>query len=358
MGFQLQHDLTLRSNLFCGCCCYQERRVSRTELDSWFQEYTKLVRDLGVEAWQLFNLDETFVSPGTNMRKVVLFSGERVRTHGVRHVPNYNEHITLIVCVAADGSHLIPGLIFPLVNMPQPALSYTDYFTFSGSKKGWINKKIFAEWTRKIFIPEVRSRREKHGKPEAPFLLLLDSHSSRANPDLLEELMRENIVVFTFPSHCTHILQPLDMVVFSVFKSLLTKELVLSGASTADERRSHLLVACKKAIYIALYEDTVKAGFKRSGLFPPTPSVVLDENEFVSRGNVSHHPTSTRTGVRFDGRVLTSTDFIAALRPVPTVASEQPPLVMSHPQLSPSAPLNPLVRAMMEGAGLISPSNK
>lgn len=189
---------------------------------------------------------------------------------------------------------------------------------------------------------------------EHPILLLLDSHSSRANPDLLEELKREHIQVFTFPSHCTHILQPLDVVVFSVFKSILTKELVLNGASTADERRSRLLAACKKAIYVALYEDTVKAGFKRSGLFPLNPAVVLEENEYVSRENVSHTPRSTRTGVRLDGRFLTSPDFIATLRHFPMLPLCNPHPTMPHPQLSPPPPINLLVHAMIVGAGLIS----
>ncbi len=47
--------------------------------------------------------------------------GDAVRRYGVHHMPNYDEKITPVACITADGLDLKPELILPLVNLTPSA---------------------------------------------------------------------------------------------------------------------------------------------------------------------------------------------------------------------------------------------
>jgi hypothetical protein len=55
-------------------------------------------------------------------------------------------------------------------------------------------------------------------KTEEKVLLILDGHFSHVPLEVLLSAKEMNIEIFTLPSHTTHFLQPLDVVMFSVFK--------------------------------------------------------------------------------------------------------------------------------------------
>jgi hypothetical protein len=49
-------------------------------------------------------------------------------------------------------------------------------------------------------------------------VILMDSHTSYTNPELAIRADQVNIILYTFPSHLTHALQPLDVAVFQPYK--------------------------------------------------------------------------------------------------------------------------------------------
>lgn len=60
----------------------------------------------------------------------------------------------------------------------------------------------------------------KHVTPsmEHRVLLLLDNYSSHLNVETLNLAKENGVVLVFFPPHCTHKLQPLDVLVFGPFK--------------------------------------------------------------------------------------------------------------------------------------------
>lgn len=85
-------------------------------------------------------------------------------------------------------------------------------------KKGWTDGEIGAEWM-KIF--EEQTREKADGEHQ---LLLLDGHNSHFTVEFLQLARLRNIVVLCYPAHGTHIYQGLDIIIFAVFKLLLSKE--------------------------------------------------------------------------------------------------------------------------------------
>lgn len=77
------------------------------------------------------------------------------------------------------------------------------------SPKGWINSELFLEWLN-FFITAI--------PPERPVVLLMDSHSAHIGAEVLKVAKDNQVYLFTFPAHCTHLLQPLDVGLFKPLK--------------------------------------------------------------------------------------------------------------------------------------------
>ena len=76
---------------------------------------------------------------------------------------------------------------------------------------------------KKIFILEIAKRREAMHFEDKKAILLLDSHGSCFQECISKLLSDNNIERLTILAHSSHILQPLDWVTFSLFKSELQK---------------------------------------------------------------------------------------------------------------------------------------
>jgi len=48
----------------------------------------------------------------------------------------------------------------------------------------------------------------------SPTLLLFDNHPSHLSIEAIEMAVEHGITMLSFPSHCTHRMQPLDITVF------------------------------------------------------------------------------------------------------------------------------------------------
>ena len=78
------------------------------------------------------------------------------------------------------------------------------------SETGWTNNEINCDWFRREFVPRALALR----KTNDPVFLLLDGHDSHETDQLKEVAYAHAIIILAFPSKCTHMMQPLDVVVF------------------------------------------------------------------------------------------------------------------------------------------------
>ena len=121
-----------------------------------------------------------------------------------------------MTCVSASGFVLPPFLIYPrkriTENLKVGAIAGTVY---QCSDTGWINADFFLVWL-KFFPQSIPQSR--------PVLLILDGHSSHVSIEAIEYARSNEIHMPCIPAHTTHILQPLDVGVFILFKSFCYKE--------------------------------------------------------------------------------------------------------------------------------------
>ena len=84
-----------------------------------------------------------------------------------------------------------------------------------------------------------------------------------------------NIIVLVLPAHTSHLLQPLDLAVFGVFKAALSKGDSSLGQLTLSERRSSLMRKAIRSLHAALSIEVVLRSWKLSGLWLFEPSIPL-----------------------------------------------------------------------------------
>ena len=106
----------------------------------------------------------------------------------------------------------------------------------------------------------------------------MDGYSSHYTLEFLEFCTKNDIIPFGLPTHSTHLLQPLDMVVFQLYKHYYRKalnSLVQEGVESITELE--FLAEIEAIRRLAFKERTIKGGFKRTGIYPFKPKIVLKE---------------------------------------------------------------------------------
>jgi hypothetical protein len=205
------------------------------------------------------------ITVGKNKRKVACINKE---TKPIAIIPPKMEHLTLLLGGSAKGRSLRPLLILPLKTDPGLPAEVTEEMDITGNESGWMTKQIFIYWLYTYFIPELNWLRELHKKIDAPALLLLDNHSSRIDLPIEDLLYQHNIHIIFIPAHSSHLLQPMDKSVNSVFKSTLAKKYTVDPNDNVPDRREKLLLAVTEALPWAMNKDNIKIGWRKAGLVP------------------------------------------------------------------------------------------
>ncbi|XP_026225179.1 uncharacterized protein LOC113168374 isoform X3 [Anabas testudineus] len=105
---------------------------------------------------------------------------------------------------------------------------------------------------------------------ERPGLLLLDNHSSHLSVDGLNYAKECGIVMLSFPPHCSHRLQPLDVAVCGPFKKHINTAssawMFNNLGKTMTIHKIPRIVAA--AFPLAVNMANIQAGFLSSGIYP------------------------------------------------------------------------------------------
>lgn len=188
-------------------------------------EFFNSIANIGIDQIDprlIINVDETGFgsakSQKSKKQKVIVpttFSGTPVYES--------NESSRFITCIASatlSGSLLKPAFI---VNRKHQAIdsgqcSYSNNSILYYSTTSFISEKIFNDYIRNVIVKYVEELRvEIDGDKRA--LLIVDGHKSHSNELLKTICAHYGIMLILLPPHSSHILQPLDQLIFKRMKS-------------------------------------------------------------------------------------------------------------------------------------------
>ena len=128
-----------------------------------------------------------------------------------------------------------------------------------------------------------------------PRLLILDGHRSHETTEFMYSCFQNNVYLLFLPPHTSHVLQPLDLSVFSSLKSHYRKEVgfltLLTDSSPIGKQ--NFLSCYAKARKEALSAKIIKAGWKATGLWPKSMAKPLMSPLFLENSNTKKDTLQT-----------------------------------------------------------------
>jgi hypothetical protein len=284
----------------------QQRSKAQDEptINKWFHDYQQFLLAHQIEPHSIWNMDETGFRIG-------IPGGEEVIVPcGVTELytasPENRTSITIIEAVSAIGKATPPVLIIPgkvhMESWYHESLHGTELILLS--ETGFINDALAMEWLQH-FILHTGSTPSSE-----PKLLLLDSHPSHHTPEFIIRAKEHNIHLYAFPSHLTHILQPLDVGIFQPYKHW-HKEAVHSAVRNFDLEYTlrSFMRDLPKIREQTFKESTIIHAFIKAGIWPvscslaiaklqkyskPKPTLKLTSNTPLTPHTPTPKPTSFR----------------------------------------------------------------
>ena len=184
--------------------------------------------------------------------------------------------MTVIKCVSPSNISVPPT--FVLAAGPIPALDDlpkdTEIGAIATSPNGWTDNELGAKWFTEIFTPFSLSQKTN----SSPVLLFVDGHNSHETDEIQEIGLKMGIIIITFPSKCTHKLQPLDVTVFSPLgrkwsrhcSRCVYKNVVMDWYNMIQE---YMMV--RNEVFTP---HLLRASFKTTGIWPFKPDIFTDED--------------------------------------------------------------------------------
>jgi hypothetical protein len=176
------------------------------------------------------------------------------------------EWITLLATICADGEVLPSGIIFaPANSMIQStwvkAIKPGKHDVFvTSTPSGWSNNNIGLVWLEQVFD---RCTKEKARRRRDYRLLIVDGHGSYVTKDFIDYCHAHHIILGVLPPHSTHMLQPLDIVMFKRLSSTYTKALTTLLQCSLE------LVPIHKGDFFLLFWEFWKPSFTKPLVLKP-----------------------------------------------------------------------------------------
>lgn len=193
------------------------------DIKEYYKELEEEVK--GVPVGFVFNLDESGQNTYVDARNiyVIVPQEENVTTYPV----NRNiKRITLLHCIATDGTSCDPLIILPRLTLDDELFDIipTGHVMFASQEKGFMTHQLFSAWFEEKFIPYLINQQDQYhyyGKS----VIIMDGfkgheHSIQRLKNLLEQF---NIKMKFIPAHTSDQVQPLDLFGFNIQKCKTAK---------------------------------------------------------------------------------------------------------------------------------------
>lgn len=249
----------------------QEMYSHKEIMKTFFDNYQELTAIYAFKPHQIWNADES----GTKQQESHLYIMSQSQPNVGSQQSNVRCHTTLLPCINAIGQHAPPLFIFQGTSYGSEDLKFFNHGQAwaTCTTSGFINEEIFLDWFKKFisWLNTTRNKSEKH-------LLLIDNLKAHCSYNILVTAKENNIELLALPANCTHIIQPLDINIFKIFKSRLRDKL--------PEELNRLMKTClTNQEFVKLMSDiwsdtfntlNIKRSFELIGICPFNPEIVYE----------------------------------------------------------------------------------
>ncbi|KAE8207419.1 hypothetical protein CF319_g9607, partial [Tilletia indica] len=270
----------------------------------FFIKLQRIVEKHGILPDDIWNVDEAGFRVGVGGRQWIVTLCPSRDAHLAAET--CRDSVTCIEAVSAGGQYIEPMVIMSAAQHSEAWVSNSleDETLLAVSPNGYTDDIIALRW-----IKHFAARTAKMTKGSKR-LLIFDGHGSHCTKQFLAVCEDNNIIPFSLPPHSSHVLQPLDVSVFQPYKHW-HREAVDAATRTGctNFSKTEFLAALNDIRIKALKPNTIKHGFRLTGIFPLRPDEVLvkfkapaeddpptgSSSTSFQESPTSHLPTTPRT---------------------------------------------------------------
>ena len=188
--------------------------------------------------------------------------------------PDNRESLNSVECISAGGFILPPMIILPgkqhLEKWFQKQIGLPRDTLFAVSDSGSSNDELSMHWIR--HFNDFSGRHQKG----AWRMLIMDGYGTHNHTEYINYCWRNKIIPFLFPPHTTHLLQPLDVVCFQPMKHYHSKAIHNAvRLGDLEFNKVEFLASLTQVRTSTFKMATIKSSFRKTGLIPWDPNVVL-----------------------------------------------------------------------------------
>lgn len=195
--------------------------ASTGEIDEFKKKFQNKMIESGLTRDQVYNADETGLFYKALPTRTLASCTEKFAS-GFKM---QKQRLTLLVCANASGKHRLPLAVIGKSKKPRcfkqlnvNALPVNYY----AQKNAWMNRTIFADWFKQVFVPQVQKDLKSKGLPPKAILVL---DNAPCHPE--EETLTSsdgNVTCFFLLANSTSLMQPMDQSVIETTKRRYRKK--------------------------------------------------------------------------------------------------------------------------------------
>ncbi|KAK8092163.1 uncharacterized protein PG998_015176 [Apiospora kogelbergensis] len=183
-------------------------------ISGWFGLVANIKAKYGIVDEDMYNFDETGFMMGMIGSTLVVTRADR---HGkAKSVqPGNREWSTAIECINSQGWCIPPFLIV------RGQYHLSSWASECDLPRNWVIKPTLNGWTDNETGPEWIKHFDEHTKGHRKGryrLLILDGHESHISAEFEAYCKNNDIITISMPPHSSHLLQPLDVALYSPLK--------------------------------------------------------------------------------------------------------------------------------------------
>lgn len=247
---------------------------NKTNVMDFYENYSRALQKYPFTASRIFNLDETGVMTVVQAPNVIAEKG--VKQVGQAVSGERGNLVTMVGIVSASGNTIPPVFIFPRARFHDTFMNGAPPGSLglvNSPSSGWMTSSLFFK-TMEHVVNHTKCTKED------PILLLLDNHESHCSLDVIIFAKENGVIMVTFPPHCTHRLQPLDVSVMGPFKTkykVAQNDWMLShpGKTITIHNVADL---AGKAFQNSFTIKNIISGFQKPGIYPFDRNAFTDED--------------------------------------------------------------------------------
>jgi hypothetical protein len=239
--------------------------LSRDQLKYHMDDLLEFIED--VHPQLLINIDESGLDQiKNNSIKKVIVSHSNIQKKRFYKSKRDAGHITFLCAIPSCGEFIRPMIIITRKSIDNDLLEF-GYPNGPGgyvvqSNSGFINKDLFLEWLKVILIPWVEKKRIELNDPNAIAGVILDGCTSHTYSEIFQYGNQNNIIFYLLPAHSSHITQPLDQLIFSLWKNKIKKTKTKKILSKQSER---IYIAARSLFEVSTFFN-IKSSFSKAGI--------------------------------------------------------------------------------------------